>query len=376
MKIWVMTSRNLFICFFVAGFILQACREKPSAVSEEAPLITVAYPQQRSVTLYKEYPGYISAWNAVDVVARVSGYLRESRPEAGTLVKQGELLYVIEPTLYENAVKQAEAGVLNARATLDYARNNYTRMKEARSSNAVSEIDLIQARSNMQIAEAALANAEAALNTAQTNLSYCYVRSPYTGHISLTAYAVGGYISGATSPARLSTVYQDSAVYAYFSIEDAQYLTIVENLRKMKPSAADRKVEVYTRENSAPYSGAVGYLSPNINLSTGTITLRASIENPRGELKDGLYVTVRIKSAYKENALLVPSLSVGTDQLGKYLYVVGADNKVNYRHIETSGTVEDTLTIVESGLQPGERYVSKALLKVRDGMIVNPRLEP
>ena len=144
----------------------------------------------------------------------------------------------------------------------------------------------------------------------------------------------------------------------------------------MKPSAADRKVEVYTRENSAPYSGTVGYLSPNINLSTGTITLRASIENPRGELKDGLYVTVRIKSAYKENALLVPSLSVGTDQLGKYLYVVGADNKVNYRHIETSGTVEDTLTIVESGLQPGERYVSKALLKVRDGMIVNPRLEP
>ena len=363
MKIWVMTSRNLFICFLVAGFILQACREKPSAVSEEAPLITVAYPQQRSVTLYKEYPGYISAWNAVDVVARVSGYLRESRPEAGTLVKQGELLYVIEPTLYENAVKQAEAGVLNARATLDYARNNYTRMKEARSSNAVSEIDLIQARSNKQIAEAALANAEAALNTAQTNLSYCYVRSPYTGHISLTAYAVGGYISGATSPARLST-------------EDAQYLTIVENLRKMKPSAADRKVEVYTRENSAPYSGTVGYLSPNINLSTGTITLRASIENPRGELKDGLYVTVRIKSAYKENALLVPSLSVGTDQLGKYLYVVGADNKVNYRHIETSGTVEDTLTIVESGLQPGERYVSKALLKVRDGMIVNPRLEP
>ena len=78
----------------------------------------------------------------------------------------------------------------------------------------------------------------------------------------------------------------------------------------------------------------------------------------------------------EENALLVPSLSVGTDQLGKYLYVVGADNKVNYRHIETSGTVEDTLTIVESGLQPGECYVSKALLKVRDGMIVNPRLEP
>ena len=252
MKIWVMTSRNLFICFLVAGFILQACREKPSAVSEEAPLITVAYPQQRSGTLYKEYPGYISAWNAVDVVARVSGYLRESRPEAGTLVKQGELLYVIEPTLYENAVKQAEAGVLNARATLDYARNNYTRMKEARSSNAVSEIDLIQARSNMQIAEAALANAEAALNTAQTNLSYCYVRSPYTGHISLTAYAVGGYISGATSPARLSTVYQDSAVYAYFSIEAAQYLTIVENLRKMKHSADDQKKEVYPRENTDP----------------------------------------------------------------------------------------------------------------------------
>lgn len=368
--------RSLCIALLVAGLALPACREQPPASPVTVPAVTVAYPQQRAVTLYKEYPGYISAWNAVDVVARVSGYLLESLPAAGSVVHKGDLLYVIEPTQYEDAVKQAEAGVLDARATLDYAQNNYIRMKEARSSNAVSEIDLIQARSNMQIAEAALSNAEAALNTAQTNLSYCYIHAPYSGHISLTAYSEGGYIAGQSSPARMSTIYQDSAVYAYFSIEDAQYLKIVENLRRTKPMAEDRRVMVYTRENAVPYPGTVDYLAPNINLSTGTITLRAAVRNPRGELKDGLYVTVRIKSDYKANALLVPSFSIGTDQLGKYLYVVGADDKIMYRHIETSGTVDDTLTIVESGLRPDERFVTKALLKVRDGMAVRPVLAP
>lgn len=368
--------RSLCIALLVAGLVLPACREQPPASPVTVPAVTVAYPQQRAVTLYKEYPGYISAWNAVDVVARVSGYLLESLPAAGSVVHKGDLLYVIEPTQYEDAVKQAEAGVLDARATLDYAQNNYTRMKEARSSNAVSEIDLIQARSNMQIAEAALSNAEAALNTAQTNLSYCYIHAPYSGHISLTAYSEGGYIAGQSSPARMSTIYQDSAVYAYFSIEDAQYLKIVENLRRTQPTAEDRRVMVYTRENAMPYPGTVDYLAPNINLSTGTITLRAAVRNPRGELKDGLYVTVRIKSDYKASALLVPSFSIGTDQLGKYLYVVGADDKIMYRHIETSGTVDDTLTIVESGLRPDERFVTKALLKVRDGMTVRPVLAP
>ena len=128
--------RSLYISLLAAALSLQACREKPSATPVAVPDITVAYPQQRSVTLYKEYPGYISAWNAVDVVARVSGYLLESYPVSGTVVNKGDLLYVIEPTQYEDAVKQAEAGVLDARATLDYAQNNYTRMKEARSSIA------------------------------------------------------------------------------------------------------------------------------------------------------------------------------------------------------------------------------------------------
>ena len=372
-----MAFRKILWIFLVAasGIGVGACRKQQAAAPEEKMRVSVAYPQERAVTLYKEYPGYISSWNTVDIVARVSGYLQQSFFNSGALVKKGQLLFIIEPTLYEDAVEQAEAGVRNAQATLDYARNNYTRMKQARSSNAVSEIDLIQSRSNMQAAEASVAQAKAQLNTAKTNLGYCYIRSPYTGHIGLSAYAVGAYVPASASSTKLATVYQDSAVYAYFTIEDAQYLKIVENLRHKPTHDEDRLVEVFAKEISEPYIGRVDYLSPNIDLSTGTLTLRAAIDNPRGELKNGLYVVVRIKSGYDERATLVSNAAIGTDQLGKYLYVVGDDGKVSYRHIETGDVVDDTLCTVTGGIAPTERYVTRALLKVRDGMTVEPVLQ-
>lgn len=355
----------------VAG-ALSACDDKHRETEKVFPDITVAYPEQRTVTLYKEYPGYISSWSSVDVVARVSGYLQKSLFEAGDLVTEGQLLYVVEPTLYKNAVQQAEADLLNAKAAYEYARNNYSRMEEAYGSNAVSEIDLIQAHSEMQKAEAAVSKARAELNTAQTNLGYCYIRAPYTGHAGLGEYGVGAYIPGGASPAKMVTVYKDSAMYAYFTIEDAQYLKIVENLRRKEPQDSDRLVEIIARELSEPYIGTVKYLSPSIDLSTGTLTLRATVDNPRGELKNGLYVVVRIKAVYDENALLVSNVAIGTDQLGKYIYVVGDDNRVEYRHIETGDVVDDSLCIVKSGISPTERYVTRAILKVRDGMAVNP----
>ncbi len=368
-----MMRRNFLIVALISLlYLLTACKENVSQPVQVVPNVTVAYPQQRAVTIYKEYPGYISSWSSVDVVARVSGYLQESHFNAGDLVKEGQLLYVIEPTLYKNAVQQAEADLLNSEAAYDYAENNYNRMKDAYESNAVSEIDLIQARSNMRIAEAAVSKARAELSTAKTNLGYCYIRAPYTGHVGLGVYGVGAYIPGATSPARMVTVYKDSAMYAYFTIEDAQYLKIVENLRRKEPRDSDRQIEIVTRELSVPYIGTVEYLSPSIDLSTGTLTLRATVDNPRGELKNGLYVLARIKADYNDNATLVPVSSIGTDQLGKYLYIVDDENKIHYRHIEIGDVVDDTLCIVNNGLLPHERYVSRAILKVRDGMVVNP----
>ena len=139
--------------------------------------ISVSTPIVRDITLTKEYPGYLSSQLKVDLVARVNGYLRTSYLKAGSRVKKGDLIFVIEPDTYQDNVTQAEASVKTSKAQLEYARSNYERMKEAAKSGAVSQIQVIQAEATVSESEAAVKNAEAELNTARTNLSYCYILS-------------------------------------------------------------------------------------------------------------------------------------------------------------------------------------------------------
>lgn len=341
------------------------------------PEISVAYPVVKPVILHKTYPGYLSSVNTVDLMARVNGYLQSTPFTAGSLVKKGQLLFVIEPTLYEDAVKRAEAGLKNAQASLDYAENNYVRMKEASRSDAISEIDLIKSATQLISAKSNVKDAEAQLETAKTNLGYCYVRAPFSGHISKSIYSVGSYISGEGQAAKLATIYQDDKMNAYFNIEDNQYLQMLASTdKKGVEERLPEEVEIlFQSPLSRPYMGKLNYLSPNIDLSTGTLSIRAEIENPDNELKDGLYVNIRLPYGKQDSAVLVKDASIGTDQLGKYLYVVNDSNRVSYRHIETGELISDTLRLVKSGLQPKDRYVTKALLKVREGMEIKPVLE-
>ena len=369
--------KNRLFLFAGVGFVLFSCTSKKTEQRMSVPEISVAYPVVRPVILHKTYPGYLSSVNTVDLMARVNGYLQSTPFTAGSLVKKGQLLFVIEPTLYEDAVKRAEAGLKNAQASLDYAENNYVRMKEASRSDAISEIDLIKSATQLISAKSNVKDAEAQLETAKTNLGYCYVRAPFSGHISKSIYSVGRYISGEGQAAKLPTIYQDDKMNAYFNIEDNQYLQMLASTdKKGVEERLPGEVEIlFQSPLSRPYMGKLNYLSPNIDLATGTLSIRAEIENPDNELKDGLYVNIRLPYGKQDSAVLVKDASIGTDQLGKYLYVVNDSNRVSYRHIETGELFSDTLRLVKSGLQPKDRYVTKALLKVREGMEIKPVLE-
>ena len=369
--------KNRLFLFAGVGFVLFSCTSKKTEQRMSVPEISVAYPVVRPVILHKTYPGYLSSVNTVDLMARVNGYLQSTPFTAGSLVKKGQLLFVIEPTLYEDAVKRAEAGLKNAQASLDYAEKNYVRMKEASRSDAISEIDLIKSATQLISAKSNVKDAEAQLETAKTNLGYCYVRAPFSGHISKSIYSVGSYISGEGQAAKLATIYLDDKMNAYFNIEDNQYLQMLASTdKKGVEERLPGEVEIlFQSPLSRPYMGKLNYLSPNIDLATGTLSIRAEIENPDNELKDGLYVNIRLPYGKQDSAVLVKDASIGTDQLGKYLYVVNDSNRVSYRHIETGELFSDTLRLVKSGLQPKDRYVTKALLKVREGMEIKPVLE-
>lgn len=362
------------IIIVLIGVFFVGCGSKEAPVNNMLLPVEVAKPMVKDVTLTRDYPGFLMSETSVDIVGRVNGTLLSKRYLSGTPVKKGQTLFVVDPTLYQNSVKQAEAALKTAKANLIYAQSNYERMKEAIKSDAVSRIQFIQSESNMETCEAAVSNAEAALKTARTNLNFCYIKSPIDGIADLAEYSDGAYISGEGNPVKLTTVYKNDKLYSYFDISDNQYLTF-ELLRNAETKIPQTEHFVTLRvgtDEKKTWQGKLDYLSPNFSLTTGTMRLRAELDNPDGVLKPGLYVSVTLPYAIAEKAVLVNNASIGTDQLGKYLYVVNDSDVVVSRHIELGQLVDDNMRIVTSGLSPEERYVTKALMKVRQGMKIQP----
>lgn len=356
--------------------LLTGCKEKKGAAEARGgmptPIVSVAKPIVKDVTLTKSYPGYLTTEKTVNLVARVNGTLQSSSYHPGGRVKQGQLLFIIEPTLYKDKVVQAEAELKTAQAQLEYSRNNYSRMKEALKSDAVSRIQVLQAESSVTEGVAAVSNAEAELSMARTNLGYCYVRAPFEGTISKSTVDVGSYVGGSLQPVTLATIYKDNQMYAYFNVSDNQWIGMSMGNQQSAKILPQKLMVQLGKEGAGTYPATLDYLSPNVDLNTGTLMVRANFDNPKGALKSGLYVSITLPYQDAKNAILVREASIGTDQLGKFVYVVNDSNIVRYRPIQTGQLIGDTLRQVTGGISPQDRYVTEALLKVRDGMKIKP----
>lgn len=366
--------KKLMYIFLVLS-VLTGCKEKKEAGAMKGMptlAISVAKPIVKDITLTKDYPGYLTTEKTVNLVARVNGTLQSVSYAPGGRVKKGQLLFVIEPTLYNDKVAQAEAELKTAQAQLEYARNNYNRMKEAVKSDAVSQIQVLQSESSVTEGVAAVSNAEAALSTARTNLGYCYVRAPFDGTISKSTVDVGSYVGGSLQPVTLATIYKDDQMYAYFNVADNQWLEMSMNNQQSTKDLPKKIMVQLGKEGTESYPATLDYLSPNVDLNTGTLMVRANFDNPQGVLKSGLYVSITLPYGEADHAILVKEASIGTDQLGKFLYAVNDSDIVHYRHIEIGQLINDTLRQVLGGLSPQERYVTEALMKVRDGMKIKP----
>lgn len=358
----------------VVGVLFTGCKKKKNSTAMTAKMpVEVAYPEVRNIILTIDYPGYLQAINTVNLVARVSGRLEQVSYLPGSRVRKGQTLFVIEPITYQDNVRQAEAALKEGRASLEYAQATYERTKQAFKANAVSEIQVIQTQANYDQAVAAVANYEAQLQTAQTNLSYCYIKAPFDGRVSKNQYDVGNYLSGAQAPT-LATIYQDDKMYVNFNVSDNQYLNMSIDKEKQKDMAQlpDLTIIPDAEENLPNFKAKLDYFAPNIVLSTGTINMRGIIENQEGLLRDGLYVKVILPYGKQDNAILIPDASIGTDQLGRYVYVVNDSSQVVTKRVETGQLIDGVLRQIKSGLEAKDRYITDALLKVRPGMVVDP----
>lgn len=361
----------LIICSAILLCSTVSCKKDKTTRAEATEEVDVAYPQVDSVVLHNQYPAYSSAVSEADVVARVNGYVRKKFFDDGQWVAAGAPLFAIESTTYADQVSKAEAQLQTAIASEQYAEKEYEAMKKALESDAVSKMEVVQSESNLKQARASIATAKAALQTAKMMLGYCTIRAPFAGRVAEPNVIVGDYVSGEASPVTITRIYDDSTIKINFSINDDQYLALTSTI-------AGKKVDL----NNVPvsfgdsilhqYIGKLDYQAPDVNKSTGTVSLRVDVPNPKGELKSGMYATVYLPYDVNPKAVVIRDASIATDQLGKYVYVVNDSNKVIYTPIKVGELYQDSLRIVNSGLTPNNRYVTRALLKVRDQMIVKP----
>lgn len=354
------------------SLLIVSCHSNKKEEAPEIPEIYVANPVTDSVVLENTYPGYLKAANSAEVVARVSGQIISRNYKEGDFVNKGQVLFVIESTKYRDAVEQAQGAYSQAQSQHEYYSKQYAAMKKALAADAVSQMEVAQAESNMNSAAASMKTAAAQLQTARTNLGYCTITAPISGHISAPEIDPGNYVTGEGASVKLATIYDDSYMKAVFDIEDAQYeLMVGKNGGTTGPLYRTIPLK-FSQALPHNYTADLYYTSPSVDPTTGTLTLEGKVANPDRELKDGMYVTVSLPYGVNPKAVLVNDASIGNDQLGKYVYLVNDSNKVVYTPIETGAVYHDTLRIVNKGVKPTDRYVTKALLTVRNGEEVKP----
>lgn len=351
---------------------LLSCHKKKDSDADSVPEIYVAVAGSDSVVLHKDYPGYLESRDKADVVGEVSGRLLSQNFQSGSYVSKGQVLFTIESTRYRDAVEQAAASLASATSQRDYYSAQSEAMQRAFAQQAVSKMELLQSQSSLRQAEASIRNASAALENARTMLAKCTVRAPISGYISLNAVAVGNYVNGEAAPQTLATIYDNSVFDAKFSIEDDQYRSLLGTKADGSGALYRDMPLIFSTPLPHSYTADLYYIAPSVNSSTGSLQLVGTVRNVDNELKDGMYVKVSLPYGTDPHAVVVKDAALSTDQLGKYLYVVNDSDKVVYTPVTVGGLYRDSLRVIEKGIRPGQKYVTQALLTVRNGMKVKP----
>jgi len=358
--------------------LLTGCGEQNRFIAPPSPKVTVELPVQQTVTPYLEATGNTAAVNTVKLVARVQGYVQEIKYQDGATVKKGTPLFIIEPQPYKVKLEQAQAGEEGAKATLINAEAEFTRQQELQAKDVSTQANLDRARANRDTARANVLQAQANTENAEINLSYTTVEAPFDGVVTARKVSVGELVGG-EQPSQLASIVQLDPIWVWFNLSERDVQRVRAAMAERGVSAAElvNKVPVEVglqSETGYPHKGLLDYAAPDVNQSTGTLQVRGIFENAKHALLPGYFVRVRVP-ARPRPALLVPEVAVGSDQAGRYVLTVNADNVVEQRRVQLGQTVGE-MRVVESGLNNDERVVVSGILDAVPGQKVDPQVAP
>lgn len=360
----------------VAVFTLSGTRAQGDTTPVAPPAIpvSVATVEAREIVPWAEFSGRLEAIERVELRSRVAGVVEAVHFREGSLVKQGDLLVSIDQAPYLADLQRAEAQVQGAKARVALAESENERGQQLLASRNLSQRDVDTRVNNLREAQANLQAAEAARRTAQLNLDYTQIRAPISGRIGRLDVTVGNLIAAGGQV--LTSLLSVDPIYAAFNADERSVLDALASLPE-GPRALDQiPVRITTATaQAAQFDGKLHFVDNGIDGNSGTIRLRARLDNPDGKLMPGQFVRVQLGQARAEQQLVINERAVGTDQNKKFVFVVGDDAKAAWREVSL-GAAHDGLRVVTAGLKPGERIVVNGLQRIRPGATVAPEAVP
>lgn len=355
-----------------AALAIAGCKEAvPSAAPAKPPGVPVAEVIVRPVTPFVEFTGSLTAIERVELRPRVAGYLQDVSVPEGRFVKKGATLFRIDPRVFQAAVNAATARLREAEAASMLARTEHARAEQLFAQKVVARDRLDTATAALKAGKAQVDAAKAALATAQLDLSFSHVTAPISGRVGQALVTAGNYVASGVTP--LTTIVSIDPLHVYFDIDERTYLRSLAANRASGDSqgiASEKVMVALLTDKTYSRPGRVDFVSNTADRGTGTVRIRAVVDNPDGQLTPGLFAKVKLETGTQQATVLVSDQSIRTDQGSRYVLVVGNDDKTEYRPVAL-GVMVDGLRVIEQGLQPGERIVVKGL--VGPGMQVTPQ---
>ena len=364
-----MSKKNIYIIIlalillFAGIWVYRAITGKNSGNrGKQAPQVIIEPVGEEEIIWTYEAPGRVTSKYQVNVLARISGYLRESYFKEGDFVKAGQNLFKIEPEEFSNAAEVAQANVKNIEARLTYAEKQLKRAQELVKNDYISKAQYDEMLSNRDSLVAQLASAKASNHDTRRILSYTDVKAPVDGRVGIIKVTLGNYVTPSSGP--LTTINSMDPIYVTFPMDTGDFATLMQT---DKDNNKNRKVELYFSSGvKYELDGIQDFHDNKVDETTGTVTMRATFANPKNILLHGEFVNVKLYSNNKIKAPVVPQVAIQENQAGKYVYTVDENNIANLTYIKTGIQTGDKW-VVKEGVKAGDRIVVDGLQKVVPG---------
>ena len=362
------------ILLLLTAFIIAGCNQQPPPQAMPPPVVTVGKPVVKEIVEWDYYTAQTQAVDNVSIRPRVSGYIDKITFRAGSVVDQGELLFVIDPRPYQAALDQAQGQLRQAQAQQKLNDANLTRAEDLFQRHVIAKQDYDNSVAQKNGSDAQVIAAQAAVESAQLNLGFTQITAPIRGQISRELVTLGNLVT--SDQTELTTLVSIDPIYAYFNVDERAVMRYREARRTENATDVEQaKIPVDLQlegETGFPHTGVIDFVNNTFDPSTGTLQVRGLFPNPTGFIIAGSFGTVRIAGTPKHEAVLVADRSIGTDQDQRYLIVVQPDGTAKYQRV-IPGPLVDGLRVIREGLKGDESVVIEGVSKIRPNSKVMPQ---